>query len=176
VPLDCRLHLCNGICQVLCALPADKVANAIQSFSSKPRELIERFVGDTTYDTSSKELSVAFSYVSDEIRVLSRMVHVFTKTCISDSPSNCQPFHFSSFEFIGSVWHSIKHIATNFSSEKVRFASHFTLQKVLACLILSPIVHSCCIVSISLRHITTFLRERKRPSFDTRAMLVGFVD
>lgn len=118
--LESRLFLCSGICQVLCELPPDKITNAIRAFQSKSLELIERLVGDTLQRTNTNGQSFVFSCLSDEIRVLSRMAHDFTKISTTISSSNDQPFKFSSLDFIGSGWHSMKYIASNFSNEKVR--------------------------------------------------------
>lgn len=125
VTLDCRLLLCSGICLVLYELPADKISNAMRSFSSKSIELIERLIGDALQKANSIEQSFVFAAISDEIRVLSRMAHDFSKANASNSPKNGQSFKFSSVDFVGSGWPSIKFIASNFSNDR-RIASAFS--------------------------------------------------
>jgi hypothetical protein len=120
VTLDCRLSLCTGIGQVLWALPNDKKQNAIRSFASKPLELLERFVRETLQKANASSSSLILSCIGDEMRLLSRIANVLTKASLLDASSNGQSAHFSSLDFIGTGWNSIKYIASNFSVEKVR--------------------------------------------------------
>lgn len=121
--IEDREEICKGICSLVAALPLELRAKPYHAFALP---VVERLHSMTKHvdgfrDTADGEFKIVIPKLADEIRLLSTMVHSFAGKVQRDCSGNIDDSALTpSVDLLKKLWPCLTHIASVYSTDKVR--------------------------------------------------------